>query len=66
MLIKKRDKALTKSSSDNCVFCNKNKAEIVMWGYAYRQDIEVCKSCAIQLARKLLEDICDLGGDKCG
>jgi hypothetical protein len=42
-------------------------AEIEMRGYAeHEKTIFVCKTCAIQLARKLLEDLCELEGDRHG
>lgn len=51
----------------DCAQCNKRPIEIVMNGYAAdNSDIQVCKECATQLARKLLEDICDLNGDRHG
>jgi len=39
--------------------------EIIMWGYA-EGDVALCRSCALQLARKLLEDLCELAGDRHG
>ena len=35
-------------------------AEIVMQGYAANADNNLCVSCALQLARKLTEDLCEL------
>lgn len=49
-----------------CQQCSK-KAEIIMTGYSTNDGlVQVCRSCALQLARKLLEDVCDLDGDRHG
>ena len=39
--------------------------EIVMIGYA-ESEIRLCRQHALQLARKLLEDLCALDGDRHG
>ena len=41
-------------------------AEIRMNSYAEEGWICLCSSCATQLARKLLEDLCDILGDRHG
>lgn len=49
-----------------CRACEK-PAQVVMWGYAASEaNIEVCEFHAKQLARKLLEDVCHLAGDRHG
>jgi hypothetical protein len=51
-----------------CQQCLK-KAEIMIIMTGYSTDdvlVQVCRSCALQLARKLLEDVCDLDGDRHG
>ena len=50
-----------------CTSCHKKKIEIVMEGYAEGlARVALCKTCATQLARKLLEDICEMEGDRHG
>lgn len=50
-----------------CSACEKRKAEIEMIGYAERPAaLCLCQSCALQLSRKLLEDLCALDGDRHG
>lgn len=51
-----------------CTCSSVNKQGLIfLTGYAEnRSDIVLCKFCAIQLARKLLEDVCDLEGDRHG
>lgn len=47
--------------------CCGGPAEIVMHGYAEnRRDLSICRRCALQLARKLIEDLCALDGDRHG
>ncbi len=48
-----------------CGACGKVWAEITMWGYA-EANLELCTSCALQLGRKLLEDICVFHGGRHG
>lgn len=65
MIIKKTD--LTYWDDYLCCSCEKKQAEIAMIGYAENnENIVLCKDCATQLARKLLEDVCDLNGDRYG
>lgn len=50
-----------------CVACKTRLAEIYMWGYAQKHaHIILCPPCALQLARKLLEDLCAVEGDRSG
>jgi hypothetical protein len=50
-----------------CPTCTVRPVEIHMLGYACNDaDILLCGYCAQQLARKLLEDLCDLAGDRHG
>jgi len=44
----------------------KKQGEIAMRGYSANTDLVLCRSCALQLARKLLEDLCALNGDRHG
>ena len=49
-----------------CTGCDK-EAEILMHGYAdNRADIRLCRMCALQLSRKLLDDLCEPAGDRNG
>lgn len=49
-----------------CTNCD-NDSQVYFHGYAQNySDIELCKFHALQLARKLLEDVCDLEGDRHG
>ena len=44
-----------------CVECENEPSTIWMRGYATNHaDILLCAGCAMQLARKLLEDICEV------
>jgi len=46
---------------NKCTNCGKPKAEILMTGYAADDaNLLLCPFCATQLARKLLEDLCEL------
>jgi len=47
-------------STPNCDSCRKRSAEIRMHGYTEVDPIHLCDDCALLLARKLLEDLCDL------
>ena len=50
-----------------CSRCQKNLAEILMNCYAEdAADILLCQFCAKQLVRKIMEDLCDLAGDRHG
>lgn len=46
-------------STTKCAHC-KEPAEIVMIGYGNGGDCDLCGDCAMQLARMLLEDLCEL------
>jgi hypothetical protein len=50
------------SSETNCDYCGGNAAEITMRGYGDDEsgDCNWCGDCAMQLARKILEDFCEL------
>jgi hypothetical protein len=49
-----------------CTGCEK-QAEIFMTGYAENSsNLVLCRACALQLSRKLLEDLCELAGDRHG
>jgi hypothetical protein len=48
-----------------CASCDR-RAEIVMRCYTYGDDVLVCRHHALQLSRKLLEDLCDIDGDRHG
>ena len=53
-------------SNRKCVACGK-QAYIFIHNYAEDfSDIFLCKFDALQLSRKLIEDICDLEGDRHG
>jgi hypothetical protein len=61
------DKFAYPGKGGNCVSCHDRQADIVMMGYAETNaDILLCASCATQLSRKLLEDICAVLGDRHG
>jgi hypothetical protein len=49
-----------------CPSCHKRPSEVGYTGYAVSGAIELCQFCAKQLARKILEDLCDLAGDRHG
>jgi hypothetical protein len=50
-----------------CVACEERLAEIYMWGYAENHaHVMLWPRCALQLARKLLEDLCAAEGDRRG
>jgi hypothetical protein len=50
-----------------CVHCERRRAEIVMWLYAVDQrEILLCPHCALQLSRKLLQDLCAVEGERKG
>jgi hypothetical protein len=45
----------------NCDSCGKVPAAIQMRGYSEgASDIQLCAECALQLVRKLSEDLCEL------
>jgi hypothetical protein len=48
--------------------CTQGNAPAAIWinGYTVNADLFLCMFHAQQLARKLLEDICDLAGDRHG
>lgn len=48
-----------------CSDCD-SPAAILMRGYKDKDDILLCKFHALQLARKLIEDVCDIEGDRHG
>ncbi len=49
-----------------CTGCEK-EAEILVHGYAENtSDLRLCRMCALQLSRKLLDDLCELAGDRHG
>ena len=57
----------------NCIFCEEELAEIWMVNYARAPkapnescEILLCVKCATQLARNILEDICDINGNRHG
>lgn len=44
-----------------CTSCNKELAQIEMHGFADKTaNLLLCADCAMQLARKLMEDLCAL------
>ena len=43
-----------------CVGCRKRPSEICMHGYTDVDPLLLCDECALLLARKLLEDLCNL------
>ena len=51
-----------------CASCDELDSVIEMHGYAEGQaSIFLCQNCALQLARKLMEDLCEvLTGDRHG
>ena len=56
----------------SCPVCNKRPARIWMRNYAQLVgdnvcgDLILCDYCALQLSRKLIEDLCELAGDRHG
>ena len=47
--------------------CCDNVATVLMWNYAESEArILLCRHHALQLSRKLLEDLCELAGDRHG
>ena len=52
---------------DKCGTYARRPAEIEIWGYAQREaNIRLCRHDALQLARKLTEDLCAIDGDRHG
>ena len=49
-----------------CPSCETEGAEIMMLSYVRGREIILCRGCALQLSRKLLEDLCALDGDRHG
>jgi len=50
-----------------CDSCDHETPVIEFHGYSEgSSDIQLCGNCALQLARKLLEDLCDLAGNRYG
>jgi len=50
-----------------CSCCGEREAVIWTRGYAENHaGIFLCEFCALQLARKVLEDICEVEGDRHG
>jgi hypothetical protein len=50
-----------------CDACHQRAVAIHIHGYASDDAVmDICQCCALQLARKLLEDLCDLLGDRHG
>lgn len=50
---------LKEALDEACGHCNERAGEIRIWGYAPNETtLELCRDCAKQLARMLLEDIC--------
>jgi hypothetical protein len=50
-----------------CCGCGDEVPELFYHGYADKgAAIALCRRCAHQLARKILEDLCDLDGDRYG
>ncbi len=44
----------------SCSYCDRELARIWMRGYATgHEDIALCRDCAMQLVRKLTEDLCE-------
>ena len=55
------------TDTKTCTGCEKRKASLYYLGYAEDQAfVFLCAFCATQLARKILEDVCDLNGDRHG
>ena len=55
------------SLPEKCGNCNKKPGELFMTGYGVDgADLILCRSDALQLARKLLEDLCELDGGRHG
>lgn len=46
-----------------CHKCNKNKGRILI---ITKNDLVLCEDCALQVSRYLIEDLCELKGDKHG
>lgn len=51
-----------------CTYCKKAMGHIYIYGYASDgADLFLCRDCALQLSRKLLEDLCEIiTGDRNG
>jgi hypothetical protein len=65
MLKREFDKIVPEARGKTCE-CKK-PAEIYMRGYAEdNHDLLLCQFCALQLVRKIMEDLCDLAGDRHG
>lgn len=62
MLMQKMVEAVGQQAKRNCDGCGKVLAAIEMHGYSEGKggSSALCASCALQLARKLLEDLCEL------
>jgi hypothetical protein len=61
MLITKLVEAAGPNAQRNCDACGKAPAALEMHGYSEgASNICLCAECALQLARKLLEDLCAL------
>lgn len=50
-----------------CRACEKFPSELIYNSYTGNdEDIILCRHCSLQLSRKILEDLCDLDGDRHG
>ena len=49
------------------VFCRCGKPGVLeIWGYTEDEDMVLCRFCAHQVVRKILEDLCEIEGDRHG
>ncbi len=61
MLMQKLVEAFGPQAKRTCDACGKSLAAIQMHGYSEGySDICLCAGCALQLTRKLTEDLCEL------
>lgn len=59
MIIGKFLDCISTKTVRGCTSCAKEVAEIHFHGYS-ENDINLCRNCALQLSRKLLEDLCEV------
>jgi hypothetical protein len=57
--------SIAKRAHKTCSACDKKKPAIFMHSYS-KDELALCRFCALQLQRKLAEDLCALAGDRHG
>jgi hypothetical protein len=59
MLTREIAKAISTAADSKCNNCG-HAAKITMHGYGEGGTCDLCADCAMQLARKIMEDLCEL------